>query len=86
MNNAPWTSLGRIESDIQNLQQELRRKAESHEVHNLESKLRTKADDHEISTINSRLDTLEHTCGELRTEIDGLLVRLQALEEKNIGQ
>lgn len=83
MNNAPWTSLGRLESDIQSLQQELRRKAESYEIHNLESKIQHKADNHETYMLSSRLDTLEHTCREIRTDIDGLLVRLQALEEKN---
>ena len=65
MMNPPWTSLGRVESDIQQIQSELRGKAASHEFH----------------TLSSRLDGLEREIREIRSEIDGFRFELQRVQE-----
>jgi outer membrane murein-binding lipoprotein Lpp len=63
--NPPWTGLGRVESDIQQIQAELRGKAASHEVH----------------TLSSRLDGLEREVREIRSEVDGFRFELQRVQE-----
>jgi hypothetical protein len=65
MMNPPWTGLGRVEYNIQQLQGELGRKAESHEVHSL----------------SGRLDSLEREVREIRAEVDGFRLELQRVQE-----
>lgn len=67
MMNPPWTGLGRVESEIQQLQHELRGKAASYE----------------ISSIGSRLDSLEYEVRNLRTEVDGFRLELQRVQESS---
>jgi hypothetical protein len=62
---APWTEIGTLQQDIMSLKRD---------IHN-------KADNHEISSINSRLDSLERAYRDLSAQVDGLLSRLQTLEE-----
>jgi conjugal transfer/entry exclusion protein len=65
MNHAPWTDIGYLQTDIQQLKNELQQKANSHEIH----------------SINSRMDSLERTCVELSSQFNEILFRLQKLEE-----
>jgi chromosome segregation ATPase len=65
MMNPPWTGLGRVESDIQQIQSELRGKSASHEVH----------------TLSGRLDGLEREVREIRSEVDGFRFELQRVQE-----
>lgn len=69
MNQAPWTDIGSLQSDVRQLRDELRNKAKDYEIH----------------ALNSRVDSLERACGQLRSEIDGLLSRMQEMEA-NIRQ
>jgi len=65
MQRAPWTDTGRLQNEIQSIRNDLRNKAENHE----------------LSSINCRLDSLEHTVRELGSTLDGVQHRLQQLEE-----
>ncbi|KKK63382.1 hypothetical protein LCGC14_2994850 [marine sediment metagenome] len=62
---APWTGLGRLQSDVDNLS----------------SRIQGKADSHEVYSLKSRLDSLERTVGEIRSLVDGFDYRLQATED-----
>lgn len=62
---APWTEVGRLQSDMHQIRSTLQRKADSHEVHSLAR----------------RLDGVERALREVRTDVAGLCSRLQALEE-----
>jgi hypothetical protein len=61
---APWTEIGRLQSDVSDIRNELRRKAESHEIHSL----------------SRRLDALERTIGEISSRIDGICSRQYEME------
>jgi predicted nucleic acid-binding Zn-ribbon protein len=50
----------------------------------IEHKLHGKVDSHEIHSLNHKVDSLERTIRELRSEIDGLVSRLQTLEEDKL--
>ena len=63
--SAPWTDTGRLQGDVDRINSELHRKADSYEV----------------SSLNSKLDSVERTCGELRTEIDEFRNQLEHLRE-----
>lgn len=63
---APTTGIGSLQSDISRLENELRRKADSHE----------------ISTLTCNVATLASAIRELSTVVDGLLTRLQEVERK----
>src|ERR1035437_843216 len=52
--SAPWTDTGRLQGDIDRLSTDICRKADSYEV----------------SSLRSKVDSLEHTCGELRSDLD----------------
>lgn len=65
MNHAPWTDIGGLQADIQQLKNELHQKANTYEIH----------------SINSRLDSLERTSRELSSQVDEIIFRLQRLEE-----
>ena len=65
MNQPPWTDTGRLQSDISDIRNELRGKANGYEIH----------------AVSSRVDTLEHTCREIGTKVDGFHFELQALQE-----
>ena len=62
---APWTGIGSLQSD----------------VHRLESELRRKADDYKVSALDSRVDALVSAVRDVGSVCDGILSRLQALEE-----
>jgi len=61
---APWTEIGRIQSDVSSLTSDVRNKADNHEIH----------------SIISRLDSLERTLREISSTVDGFQFRLQELE------
>jgi DNA repair ATPase RecN len=67
MNSAPWTEIGSLQ----------------HEVREIRNQLHQKANSYEISEIDRRLDSMEHTCRSLRSEIDGILSRLQEIQENS---
>ena len=62
--SAPWTEIGRCQTDISRLEAEVRRKA----------------DDHEIHALSRRVDSMEHTVRELSSTLDGIQSRLSELE------
>lgn len=61
----PWSEIGQLQQEI------------SH----IKNQLNNKPDNHEIYQIDSRLDSLERTCREISSEINGVLSRLQEMEE-----
>jgi archaellum component FlaC len=65
MLQAPWTDIGRIQSEISSI----------------ENQIRGKADNHEIHSIHSRLDNLERECREIRSLFDGIRSELQTAQE-----
>lgn len=62
---APWSGIGRVQCDIDNLNSQLHRKADSHEVY----------------ALNSKVNSLERSVRELSSSLDGLRAELQALQE-----
>lgn len=68
MNQAPWTDIGSLQSDIRDIKNELHQKSNIYEIH----------------TINSRLDSLERTCRELSSSFNEILFRLQTIEENQM--
>ena len=70
MPQPPWTPIGSLQSDVQSITSQLARKADTHEIHSL----------------NSKLDSLERTMREISTTLNGVLSRLQELEEKAIAR
>lgn len=68
--NAPWTEIGRLQQDVQSL----------------ENKLNGKADSYEISSLRSNVDHLEHTMREISSALDGFRTELQTLQENQIRQ
>ena len=67
---APWTEVGRLQSDISEIKSALGRKVEQHE----------------LSAIHRRLDSLESSIGAISTALDGLRSRCEAMEENRITQ
>jgi len=65
---APWTEIGRLESDVRDIQSTLHNKADSHEIHQ----------------INSRLDSLEHSLREISTSFAEVQSELQELQRGQI--
>jgi len=65
MSQAPWTDIGSLQSDISNIQSELRNKGEAHEMH----------------TLSSRMDSMEHSLRELSSLFDGIRTELQVICE-----
>ena len=63
---APWTDIGSLQSDISSIKSALIGKADSHEIHSLAR----------------RLDSLEHTCREISSEVDGFKYRMQTMESQ----
>jgi hypothetical protein len=66
-----------LESELHNLKSEIHQKANSYE-------LREKADKSDINQVNNRVDNLEYTIGQIRTNIDEILSRLQKNEENQL--
>ena len=54
------------------------------EMGRLRNEIDRKANSYEISEINRKLDSLQRECGELRSEVDGILSRLQNVEENKV--
>ncbi len=69
MISPPWTELGRVESDVRQVQQDLTRKANGYD----------------LSATNGNVDRLECTVRELRATIDELLTRVQELETSRLN-
>lgn len=65
---APWTGVGAIQGELSSLKQEIDRKANSYEIHD----------------INRKMDSLERECRNIRSEIDGILTKLQELETRHL--
>lgn len=66
MTSAPWTEIGRLQSDIQTIRQELYQYAKSYQ----------------IDEISRRLDSLEHSLREIGSKTDDFLYRQQATEDR----
>ena len=60
----PTTAVGQLQSEIERLK----------------TQLNNKGNQYEINTLNNKIRSLESTIGELRTEINSMVSRLQALE------
>jgi len=61
----PTSQLGQLESEIRNLKSEIGRKA----------------NDYEVNTLRNKMDSLEYSIREVRSQVDGLLFKMQKLEE-----
>ncbi len=68
MFSAPWTQIGSLQSDVESIKQTLH----------------GKVDDHELRSAKSSLDRVENSLREIRTEVDGLCSRVQALEDAHV--
>jgi hypothetical protein len=68
MYQPPWSDVGRLQQDVDSMR----------------SSLLHKADSAEVSTVSRNVDSLEHSLREIRADLDGLLPRVQALEERGI--
>jgi peptidoglycan hydrolase CwlO-like protein len=68
MNHAPWSDIGRIQQELNQVKNDLRNKPNSYE----------------ISSINSKLDSLERAMRELGSTLTEIQYRLQELEEDKI--
>jgi hypothetical protein len=66
---APWTEIGRLQSEVGDIKRDLFRKADSHEVR----------------ALNGRVDSIESSLQQIRIEVDGLLNRVQAMEDGRIA-
>jgi predicted RNase H-like nuclease (RuvC/YqgF family) len=66
MQQAPWTEIGRLQIDVQELSRKINDAAKSHELHSL----------------RSDVDRLEHSLRELSTTVDGLRNELQELRQE----
>ena len=64
----PTSAIGSLQSEIQSLKNELRRAA----------------NDYEVSEIRRRVVALESAVREIRAEIDGIVSRLQELQENQL--
>lgn len=64
MFSPPWTDIGRLQA----------------EVDRLKNDLHSKVNDYEHSSTKTSLARVERDLGGIRTEIDGLLARIEALE------
>jgi hypothetical protein len=62
----PWTDIGRIQQDVDQIKSELHRKADSHEIYQ----------------IKSTLDRLEHSIGEVSALSSGLSSAVETLQNK----
>ena len=71
MLQAPWTDIGALQGQVQNLERQLHGKANDHELSSLRET---------VSRLNSAVDGLERTVREIRAACDGLGHRVEALE------
>ena len=51
-------------------------------VEEIERNVRGKAESHELSTLRSDMDRLEHSLRESRAEVDGLRSQFQAMQDQ----
>ena len=63
---APWTEIGRLESDVREIKSKLDRTVERHQ----------------LEQVNSNVVSLESTVRELRSTCDGLRYELETLREE----
>ena len=75
--SAPWSGIGQLESEISDLRSAINGKANDYE-------LRDKVDRNEFNQANHRLDNMEHSLGEIRTQIDELLSWKQEIQENEL--
>ncbi len=61
---APWTGIGSLQSEVQDIRSALHGKADKHEIHSLDS----------------RLASVERSLGEISASCDGLSRRLETIE------
>ena len=52
-------------------------------VEQIERDVSRKADSHEVSTLRSNVDSLERICGALRSELDGIRNEFQTLQDQH---
>lgn len=62
----PWTNVGNLQSDVCQMKTELKGKANGYEV----------------SSLNGRVEALVHAVADVSTVCDGILDRLETLEER----
>jgi hypothetical protein len=74
MMQAPWTDVGRLQSDIQQIGNQMWRKADSHEIHLLRS---------DVVRLESELREVNSTLDGLRSELQALR---QSVEESLGGE
>ena len=63
---APWTEVGRLQSDVSDIKRQLN----------------GKVDDHEIYSLRSKVDSLEHSLREISTSLDEFRYRIEDAENK----
>ena len=63
---APWTEIGRLDSDVRDIKSQLNQMAQSHEVHQM----------------RSNVDSLENTVREISSASQGLRYDIEALKEE----
>lgn len=62
----PWSDIGQVQRDIDQLRRELH----------------DKANDYEVREILRRVDSLEHSLRQIISDVDGVCSRVQILEER----
>lgn len=77
MNRPPWTDVGRLQTEIDSLKSDIRRKADDYKIQDLKSDIHKKADDRDVQDLLNRVDSLERYIIEIYS-------RLSALEEGHI--
>ncbi len=75
MINSPFTSIGRLENEVNDLRHNISNKADGYEIRDLVDRI-----SNTTSEINSRLDSMEYSVRELGSRIDEILTRMQESE------
>lgn len=76
MINSPFTDIGRLEHEVNDLRHNISNKADSYEIRDLASTV-----SNSNSEIYGRLDSLEYSVQELSSRVDEFLIRLQEIED-----
>ena len=63
---APWTEIGRLQSDVSDIKRQLNNKVDNHEIH----------------TLRNNVDSLERSMWELSSSVDELRGRIEDAENK----
>ena len=74
MIQAPWTEIGRLQSDVSDIKRQLNGKVESHEIHSLKSNVDSM--ERSLREISSNFDALRYRVEETENKIDQILLEL----------